>query len=64
MSLAVHFIRSDFIMKSRYLQSTFFSEDHTGEAVWTDGVLTVVVRRKKKLDKASVFCSQAAFGYR
>lgn len=55
MSLAVYFIRSDFIMNSRYLQSTFFSEDHTGEAVWTEGVLTVVVRRRKNWTKRQCF---------
>lgn len=31
MSLTVHFISSDFTMKSRCLQTAFFPEDHTGD---------------------------------
>lgn len=33
MSLTVHFITSDFEMKSRCLQTSFFPEDHTGQAL-------------------------------
>lgn len=33
MSLTVHFVGADFTMKSRCLQTAFFSEDHTGEAL-------------------------------
>lgn len=33
MSLTVHFIATDFTMKSRCLQTGFFPEDHTGQAL-------------------------------
>ncbi|KAL2085940.1 hypothetical protein ACEWY4_019260 [Coilia grayii] len=33
MSLTVHFIATDFTMKNRCLQTAFFPEDHTGEAL-------------------------------
>ncbi len=33
MSLTIHYIDSDFTMKTRCLQTSFFPQDHTGEAI-------------------------------